>query len=87
MTKRYVRIKWSHSKPGEPVEFYYELGDGQWASRGVEVFAGGYSTRVSYKLREAPVPAIDWINQDPQLQGEEITAEEFEVAWLELMPC
>jgi len=87
MTKRYLFIKWIHSDSLEPVEFYYELGNDQWASRGIEVFADGSVAGVSYGLKEAPIPVLEEVNLDPQLQGSEITEEEFEAVWLEGMSC
>jgi len=87
MMKRFVRIKWTHSDPHEPVEFYYELCNGQWASRGIQVNADGSSTCVTYGLKEARVPALEEINLDPQLWGSQITEGEFETAWAELVSC
>jgi hypothetical protein len=87
MTKRYIQIKWIHSNPHEPVEFFYELEYGQWALRSIQVFADGSSSSVTYGMKEAQIPALEEINLDPQLQGSEITDKEFEAAWFELMPC
>ena len=87
MTKRYLFIKWIHSDSLEPVEFYYELGKDQWASRGIEVFADGSVAGVSYGLKEAQIPVLEEVNLDPQLPGSEITEEEFEAVWLEGMAC
>ena len=87
MAKRYLQIKWIHSNPDEPVEIYYELGNDHWASRGIEFFADGTSTSVTYGLKEASIPPLEQINLDPQLQGIEVTEGEFEAAWFELISC
>jgi hypothetical protein len=87
VTKRYLCIKWIHADPHEPVEFYYELGNGQWALRGIQLFADGSSSSVTYGVKEAQAPSLEEINLDPQLQGSEITEKEFEAIWFELMSC
>jgi len=87
MTQQYLQIKWIHSNTHEPVEFYYELGNGQWASRGIQVFADGSSSSVTYGMKEAQIPALEEINLDPQLQVIEITEEEFDAIWSEVISC
>ena len=87
MTKRYLHIKWVHSNPHEPVEIYYELVDGQWALRSIQLFSDGSSSSVTYGVKEAQIPALEEINLDPQLQGSEITEKEFEVTWFDLISC
>ena len=87
MTKRYLQIKWIHSNPHEPVEFYYELENAHTVSRSIQVFLDGSSVYNHYGLNEATIPPLDEINLDPQLCGSEITDEEFTTAWLEMNPC
>jgi hypothetical protein len=87
MTKRYLQIKWIHSNPHEPVEFFYELENGQWASRSIQLFADGSSSSATYGMKEAQIPALEEINLDPQLRGSEITEEEFDAVWSELISC
>ena len=87
MAKRYLQIKWIHFTPQEPVEIYYELENGLWASRCIQLFADGSSSPVTYGMKEARIPALEEINLDPQLQGSEITEGEFNAIWSEAISC
>lgn len=85
---QYIRVKWLHSNPDEPVLLFSELDKGRYEIRKVEIFADGrigfacskeetQSTRLSYE----PVPSLNEIASDPQFEPGEISAVEFETVW------
>jgi hypothetical protein len=87
---KYIKVKWLHSNPDEPVLLYSELDKDRWETRKVEIFADGRigfasateatpSTRT--KLSIEPLPTFDEIAGDPQFQPGEITKDEFEEVW------
>jgi hypothetical protein len=85
---RYLRVRWVHSLPGEPVELLSELDDRAREVRKVEVFANGSAgfagrdeATEETRLSEGPLPTLDEIAADPQFLPEEISREEFEKAW------
>lgn len=85
---KYIRVKWMHSLPDEPITLLSELDDDRYEARKVEIFLDGSRGRASEDvsvgqtmLGVLPVPSIDEINADAQFQAEEITQSEFEAAW------
>jgi hypothetical protein len=85
---KYVKVRWIHSFPDEPIWLFSELDDEQWETRKVEIFADGAKgyashseTRGSTRLGIVQFPALDDIALDPQFIPEEITGEEFERVW------
>lgn len=85
---RYIRVKWIHSLPDEPVELWSELDPGRFELRKIEIWADG---RVGYAAAKMEVggtflgiesvPPLDEIASDPQFRPEEITQSDFEQAW------
>jgi hypothetical protein len=85
---RYIRVKWIHSHPDEPVLMYSELDDAGWEIRKVEVFPNGSvgfasltEATPSTRLSIEPLPSLDEIASDPQFEPVEITKDEFEKVW------
>lgn len=85
---KYIRVKWIHSLPNEPITLFSELDDGRYEVRKLEIFRDGSVGRASEEasagqtvLGEVPIPSIDEINSDPQFKAEEITQSEFEAVW------
>ena len=85
---KYLRVKWLHTLPSEPIVLLSELDDDRYEVRKLEIFRDGSVTRAtpemsigSTVLGELPIPSIDEINADPQFEAEEITQSEFESAW------
>lgn len=85
---KYLRVRWRHDLAGEPVLIYCEVDDDGWEVRKVDEYAGGRRDLAgsgvetgSTSLAEARTPELEAINDDPQFEGVEITAEEFEVVW------
>ena len=85
---KYIRVKWIHSLPNEPITLLSELDDDRYEVRKLEIFRDGSAGRASGDasvgqtvLGELPIPSLDEINSDSQFQAEEITHSEFEAAW------
>jgi len=84
----YMRVKWKHSLPTEPVLLYSELDGARWELRKIEVFADGrrdFATASEAtggtRLSKEPLPTLDEIARDPQFEPTEITRAEFEEVW------
>ena len=84
----YLRVRWLHQFPDEPIWLYSELDEGRWETRKVEIFQDGskaFASRVEDNgrtfLSVEPVPSLESIGTDPQFIPEEITSEAFETVW------
>jgi hypothetical protein len=84
---RYMKVKWIHESPDEPIWLYSEIVDG-WEVRSVEVYADGHadyadadSSSGTTMLSETLMPTIEEIAMDEQFQPTEIDAVEFEEVW------
>ena len=85
---KYVKVRWIHTSPDEPVMLYSELNEELWELRKVEVYADGradFADREgrsgSTKLGIEPLPPLEEIAADPEFEPVVISAEEFEAAW------
>ncbi len=85
---RYLRVRWHHNHPREPVEIYSEADDAGWETRKVEVFrdgtagfAGPDEVAGPTVLGERSLPALEEIAADAQLEPAAISKEEFEKVW------
>lgn len=86
----YIRVRWRHSSPDDPVDLWSELDADREEVRKVEIWPDG---RVGYasnagevagtRLGELPVPPLSEINLDPQFQAEAITKAHFETRWID----
>jgi hypothetical protein len=72
----YIKVKWLHSHPDEPVLLYSELDDNRWETRKVEVFADGSigfasatedTSSTNTKLSIVPIPTVEEIASDPPI--------------------
>jgi hypothetical protein len=84
----YIRVRWLHDCPDEPIWLFSELDDLRCEVRKVEVFADGsqgFASSLesvgSTQLGEAPVPPLSEIAAEPEFEPEEISKEEFEAVW------
>ena len=84
----YLRVRWIHKFPDEPVMLYSELDEARLEVRSVELFRNGesgHADRTGSKgktvLSEKPIPSLSEIAADPQFEPVEITKAEFEVLW------
>lgn len=85
----YLKVRWIHENPHDPVLLMSELDADRYEIRKVEVFADGRLGFASADqsssetiLGEKPVPGASDIAADPQFIVETIDAEEFECEWL-----
>lgn len=86
----YIKVKWVHSHPDEPILLYSELDKDRWEIRQVEVFANGRigfastteaTPSIRTRLSIEPLPTLTEIGADRQFQPAEITKDEFEQVW------
>jgi hypothetical protein len=84
----YLKVRWIHNLPDEPVLPYSELDEGRWEIRKVEIFpdhsvgfAGANSKAKDTRLGEVPVPSIEDIASNPEFEPQEISAADFELIW------
>lgn len=84
----YIKVKWIHSLPQEPVWLYSELDEERWEIRKIEIYADGSlgyadATRAhgSTRLGECPIPPLTEISCDHQFEAVEITDKEFDDIW------
>ena len=85
---KYIRVRWTHTFPDEPVWLYSELDEKRQEVRKVELYADGRvdvasGTRSTgtTELSEVSIPSLDEINSDSQFAAVEIDRDEFERAW------
>ena len=85
---RYQRVRWSHDAPDLPVVLYSEVDDAGREVRKVDEYTDGHRDLASAtietgttRLGEGRIPPLDEINLDPQFDGLEISAQEFETVW------
>lgn len=86
----YIRVRWLHSSPDDPVDLWSELDPDREEVRKVEIWADG---RVGYasgagevggtRLGEVPVPPLSEINLDPQFQAKTVARADFESCWID----
>ncbi|HRX84826.1 MAG TPA: hypothetical protein P5572_07395 [Phycisphaerae bacterium] len=89
----YIKVRWIHSHPDEPVLLYSELNDDRWEVRKIEVYRDGRRGFASVsdsvgdtRLGQGPVPTLAEIAADPQFEPVAIERAEFEAAWRNLGP-
>ena len=82
---RYVRVRWVHDDPYEPIDLYYELKEDHWAARVIEVYGDGSMEQVDPNLMDAPLPPLKDINAMPEYKGTEISKEAFETVWKKML--
>ncbi len=86
---KYIRLKWNHSNPDEPVWIFSELDEDDREVRKIECFRNGFcdvaTATVSSgtaALMTRPLPDLKALaRRDPEFEPVEITQEEFEEVW------
>ncbi len=83
----YLKVRWHHDLPDEPIILLSELKDG-WETRKVERFRDGRVHRAGpggatgdTQLSETRMPSTEEIAADPQFTVEPVTVDEFETEW------
>jgi hypothetical protein len=86
---KYIRLKWNHSNPDEPVWIFSELNAEGKEVRKIECFQNGFcdvaNATVSSgtaALMTMPLPDLSLLaRRDPEFIPVEITQEQFEEVW------
>jgi hypothetical protein len=86
---KYVRLKWNHTNPDEPVWLFSELDEQGKEVRKIECFRSGFcdvatttSSSGSARVMTLPLPDLKQLaKRDPEFTPVEITQEEFEQVW------
>jgi hypothetical protein len=86
----HIRVRWLHSSPDDPIDFWSELDIDREEVRKVEIWADGRVGYASYagevggtRLGEIAVPSLNEINLDPQFQAEAVAKADFESRWID----
>ena len=86
---KYIRVKWNHTNPDEPVWLFSELDANGVELRKLECFQNGFcdfassqASSGSAHLNTQPLPAISELAKDPEFEPKEITKQEFEDVWI-----
>lgn len=84
----YQRVEWYQSSQEFPSVLYSEIDAEGWEVRKVDEYADGRLDIAAAGIETGrtflglvPVPPLDEINGDPQFEGVEISADEFEIVW------
>jgi hypothetical protein len=77
----YIKVRWKHDDPNDPILLYIEMDNDRWELRRVEIFSDGsfgYADRSASRgtTSLSPEPA------NPEFEPVAITKDEFEAMWL-----
>jgi len=86
---KYVRLKWNHTNPDEPVWLFSELDERGKEVRKIECFRNGFcdvatatGSSGTAALMTLPLPDLTQLaKRDPEFIPVEITKDEFEAVW------
>jgi len=84
----YLKVRWYHDNPEDPIVLYHELEADQHEIRRIELFEDGRLQRSDKVEPEAPtslstesLPSLDVIREQPEFTAVTIDATEFEEVW------
>jgi hypothetical protein len=85
---KYIRLKWNHTNPDEPVWIFSELDDTGKEIRKIECFQNGFCDVANAEVRSGsaalttlPLPPLSVLTRDPEFRGVEISKDAFEEVW------
>ena len=85
---KYIRIKWNHTNPDEPVWLFSEVDPNGLELRKIECFRNGFcdiatgtGSSGSARVSSGPLPEMMELVKDPEFDAVEIAKEEFEEVW------
>ena len=86
---KYIRLKWNHTNPDEPVWIFSELDPDGKEVRKIECFRNGFcdvataaGSSGSAALMTLPLPDLSVLARDPEFTPQEISQAEFEEVWM-----
>jgi hypothetical protein len=88
---KYIRLKWNHTNPDEPVWLFSEVDAAGQEVRKIECFRNGFcdiaeasgSTSGTARLMTLPLPDLNVLAaRDPEFSPLEISQAEFEEVWI-----
>ena len=86
---KYIRVKWNHNNPDEPVWLFSEVAPDGREIRKIECFKNGFcdfasieASSGSTRLSTQKLPSLTELARDPEFEPVEITKEEFEEVWV-----
>jgi hypothetical protein len=86
---KHVKVLWLHGSDENPVVYLSELGADRYEVRKVQLWRDGRSEWADEShesdtvgLSEIAFPALDEISSQDEFEAQEISADEFESAWL-----
>ena len=84
---RYMKVRWIHDHPGEPVLLYSEIDAGREV-RKVEEYRDGHRDFADASTASGPtflaeglMPTVDDLRDDPEFEPELISRTDFEQIW------
>ncbi len=85
---KYIRLKWNHTNPDEPVWIFSELDPEGREIRKIECFRNGFcdiatasGSSGSTALMSMPLPDLRVLARDPEFTPVEISKEQFDEVW------
>ena len=85
----YIKVRWKHEHPNDPILLYIEMDNERWEVRRVEVFPDGSfgyadrsTSRGTTSLSSEPISTLSQIAANPEFEPVTITNDEFEAVWL-----
>ena len=87
---KYIRVRWNHTNPDEPVWLFSEVDEEGKELRKLECFRNGFCDFASSEassgttaLMTLPLPDLSALaRRDPEFTPVEITKEQFEEVWM-----
>jgi hypothetical protein len=86
--RSYLRVRWNHSSPDDPVDLWSELTSDRQEIRKVEIWANGqigyagpHGDHGGTRIGEEALPTFDEIAADPQFRPQVVSAAAFEDCW------
>lgn len=85
---KYIRLKWNHTNPDEPVRIFSELDADDKEIRKIECFRNGFcdiatasGSSGTAALMTLPLPDLRVLARDPEFTPVEISKDQFEEVW------
>ncbi len=84
----YLKVRWHHDRPEDPIVLYHEIAEGGREVRRVELFEDGrlrhaqdVEPSAPTSLSLEPLPSVEEIRAQPEFAAVEIGAAAFDAVW------